>query len=173
MPRPSVLVPALLLAIGCRAGSPAPLSDAQRTAIADSVRQMAADLAAGVSARGYRAFPPAMDSAPGYSWAYNGFLAFPSFDSMVAWTRAQPELRAPEVFAWDSVRVAVLAPGIATFSAGYSETAPDSAGSPKTEKGFFTAVALHREGGWKFTNAPTSTLPPPPPPPPPRSARRR
>jgi hypothetical protein len=25
----------------------------------------------------------------------------------------------------------------------------------------FTAVAVHRAGGWKFTNAHTSTLPPP------------
>lgn len=171
MPRSSVLAAALLCAASCRASGPAALSAPQRTAITDSVRQMAAALAAGVSARGYRAFPPAMDSAPGYLWAYNGFLAFPSFDSMVTWTRSDPEPRVPEVFAWDSVRVEALAPGIATFAAGYRETRPDSTGTPRTEQGFFTAVAVHREGGWKFTNAHTSTLPPPAPPPP--QARRR
>ena len=173
MPRTSLLAPALLLAVACRAGGPAPLNDGQRTAITDSVRQMAAALAAGVTAHGYRGFPPAMDSAPGYLWAYNGTLPFTTFDSMAAWTRSEPEANTREVFAWDSARVEALAPGIVTFAAGYSETRPDSAGKPRTEKGFFTAVAVHRAGGWKFTNAHTSTLPPPAPPPPPAPARRR
>jgi len=167
MPRSSLMVCAVLVAAACRAGGPTPLSDPQRTAIADSVRQMAAALAAGVGAHGYRAFPPAMDSAPGFSWAYNGFLPFASWDSLERWARADPEPKVPGVFAWDSVRVEALAPGIATFAAGYSETRPDSAGRPQTEKGFFTAVAVRRASGWKFTNAHTSTLPPPPP------ARRR
>ena len=117
-----------------------------------------------MSAHGNRGFPPAMDSAPGYLWAYNGFLAFPSFDSMVAWSRAEPEPKLPEIFVWDSAWVEALAPGIATFAAGYSETMPDSVGKARREKGFFTAVAVHRVGGWKFTNAHTSTLPPPAPP---------
>ena len=120
-----------------RAGSPAALNDAQRGAITDSVRQMAAALAGRVSAHGYRGFVPAMDSAPGYVWAYNGFAAFTSFDSMAAWTRSEQEARTREVFAWDSARVEALAPGIATFAATYSETRPDSAGRPRTEKGFF------------------------------------
>jgi hypothetical protein len=171
MPRSSVLVAALLLAAACRAGGPTRLTDQERTAITDSVRQMAAALAAGVSAHGYRAFPPAMDSAPGFSWAYNGFLPFVSWDSLERWARADPEPKVPQVFAWDTVRIDALAPGIATFAAGYRETRPDSAGKPQTEKGFFTAVAVHRERGWKFTNAHTSTLPPPAPEPPP--ARRR
>jgi hypothetical protein len=161
----------LVLASACRAGGPAPLTDFQRIAIADSVRQMAAALAAGVSAHGNRAFPPVMDSAPGFAWAYNGFLPFVSWDSMERWTRSEPPPAVPEVFAWDSVRVEALAPGIATFAAGYRETAADSAGRPQTEQGIFTAVAVHRESGWKFTNAHTSTLPPPAPPRP--AARRR
>ena len=171
MPRFSVLASALLLVVSCRAGAPAPLNDTQRTALTDSVRQMAAALAARVSAHGYRGFPPAMDSAPGFSWAYNGFLPFVSWDSLERWARADAEPKVPEVFAWDSARVEALAPGVASFAAGYSETRPDSTGSPRTEKGFFTAVAVHRAGGWRFTNAHTSTLPPPAPPPPP--ARRR
>jgi hypothetical protein len=161
------LVVALVLAAACRPASP-PLTDAQRGAIADSVREMASSLAAQISAHGYRGFPPVMDSAPGYVWAYNGFFAFTSFDSMAAWTRTDPEPRVPEVFAWDSVRVEPLAAGIAGVAATYTETRPDSAGRPKTEKGVFTAVAVHRPGGWKLTTAHTSTLPPPPPP-----ARRR
>jgi hypothetical protein len=163
MKRTSALAVVLLVAVACRAGGPAPLTDAQRTTITDSVRQMAADLAARVSAHGYRGFPAAMDSAPGYLWAYNGFLAFPTFDSMVAWTRADPEPRVAEVFAWDSARVEALAPGVASFAARYTETRTDSAGKAKTEQGFFSAVAVHRAGGWKFTNAHTSTLAPPAP----------
>jgi hypothetical protein len=171
MPRLSALALVPLLAAACRGGGPVPLTDAQRTAITDSVRQLAAAVATGVSAHGYRGFAPAMDSAPGYLWAYNGFIPFASFDSMAAWTRSEPESGTQGGFAWDSARVEALAPGIATFAAGYRETRTDSAGNPRTEKGVFTAVALHREGGWKFTNAHTSTLPPPAPPPPP--ARRR
>jgi hypothetical protein len=163
MQRMAVRTSILLLAVACRGGAPQPLTDVQRTAITDSVRQMAADLAARVSAHGYRGFPAAMDSAPGYLWGYNGFVAFPTFDSMVAWTRADPEPRVPGVFAWDSARVEALAPGIATFAAGYREARPDSAGRPQSERGFFSAVAVHRAGGWKFTNAHTSTLPPPAP----------
>jgi len=137
----------------------APFGARERAAVADSVRELAARLAAQISAHGYRGFPPAMDSAPGYVWAYNGFIAFPSFDSMAAWTRTDPEPTVPEVFAWDSVRVEPLAPGIAGVAATYTETRPDSTGRPQTEKGVFTAVAVHRSGGWKLTTAHTSTLP--------------
>jgi hypothetical protein len=158
------------LAACAPAGAPA-LTDAQRAVIGDSVRELAAGVADRVSVHGYRGFPPAMDSAPGYLWAYNGFFAFTSFDSMTAWTRSEPERKTREVFAWDSLRVQVLAPGVAGFAATYTETRPDSTGTLQTEKGVFTAVAVHRADGWKFTDAHTSTLPRPAPPPPP--ARRR
>lgn len=162
MVRRRVLATAVVLAVGCAPASAPSLTDAQRAAIGDSVRQLAAGLAARVSARGSGAFPDVMDSAPGYLWAYNGFVPFPTFDSMARWARADAAPRAPHVFAWDSVRVEALAPGIATFAAGYTEAGTDSAGRPTTEKGVFTGVAVHREAGWKFTNAHTSTLPPPP-----------
>jgi hypothetical protein len=157
---------ALTTLAGLAACAPAAttLTDAHRAAIADSVRELAAGLAVQVSAHGYRGFNASMDSAPGYLWAYNGMLPFASFDSMAAWTRSEPEAATREVFAWDSLRINAIAPGVAGFAAGYSETRPDSTGTPRTEKGFFTAVAVHRAGGWKFTTAHTSTLPPPPPP---------
>ena len=75
------------------------------------------------------------------------------------------------LLAWDTVRVSVLAPGVATVAGTYTETQTDSTGRSKTERGIFTAVALHRAGGWRFTAAHTSTQPPPPPPQP--AARRR
>ncbi len=142
----------------------APFTTAQQAALADSVREVTARLAADISTHGYRAFTPVMDSAPGYLWAYNGALVFPSFDSMATWTRSSPEPKEPETFAWDSVRVLPLAPGLAAVAATYRETAPDRTGNPGTEIGVFTAVAVHRAEGWKFTDAHTSTLPPPPPP---------
>jgi hypothetical protein len=148
----------------------APFTPAHRAAVEDSVREVTARLAAEISAHGYRAFVPVMDSAPGYAWAYNGFLPFTSFDSMAAWARSSPEPQEPGTFAWDSVRIEPLAPGVAAVAATYAEIAPDRTGTPGTEKGVFTAVAVHRADGWKFTNAHTSTLPPPPPPAP---ARRR
>ena len=163
MPRASVLASALLFAVGCRVGGPARLTDRQRTAITDSVRQVAAALAGRVSERGYRAFPAVMDSAPGYLWAYNGFIPFAAFDSMAAWARADGAPRRPHVFAWDTLRVEALAPGLATLAATFVETGTDSAGATTTEKGVFTAVAVHRAEGWRFTNAHTSMLPPPSP----------
>jgi len=161
--RLSRLAPLALLVACAPAGVPQ-LTGAHRAAIADSVRQLAAGLAAQVSAHGYRGFPATMDSMPGYLWAYDGIIPFTSFDSMAAWTRSEPEANTREVFAWDTLRIQVIAPGVAGFAAGYSETRPDSTGAAKTEKGIFTAVAVHRPGGWKFTTAHTSTLPPPPPP---------
>lgn len=153
----------LLSLAACGGGHTARLSDQHRAALADSVRQMAAGLASRLSARGYSAFPGVMDSAPGYVWAYNGFLPFTSFDSMAAWARAEPTPSGSWVFAWDSVMVEPLAPGIATFTAGYTETGADSAGRPTSEQGVITGVVVHRADGWKFVNAHTSTLPPPPP----------
>lgn len=154
----------------CRPAAPA-FTPEYQAALTDSVREVAARLAGEISTHGYRAFTPVMDSAPGYLWAYNGFIAFPSYDSMVRWTAASPEPKVPEVFAWDSLHVEALAPGVAAFAATYSEEAPDRTGNPGTERGIFTAVAVHRADGWKFTDAHTSTLPPPPPPRP--AARRR
>ncbi len=142
----------------------------RQAAIADSVREVTARLAADISAHGYRAFVPVMDSAPGYLWAYNGFIPFPSFDSMAAWARSASEPKVPETFAWDSVRVVAIAPGVAAVAATYQEDAPDRTGDTGTVKGVFTAIALHRANGWKFTDAHTSTVPPPAPPAP---ARRR
>jgi len=166
------LVSVLAVLAACSPAATPPLTDQQRAAITDSVRQMAAGLAAEVSAHGYRGFPAAMDSAPGYVWAYNGFLPFTSYDSMAAWARSGPEPSRPEVFAWDSVRVEALAPGIAHFAAGYSETVTDSAERSTTERGVITGVLVHRPDGWKFANAHTSTLPPPAPPAPARRAVR-
>lgn len=164
MVRVRIVVAAAVLAAGCKPAAAPPLTEVQRTAIKDSVQQMAAGLAARISAHGYRAFPEAMDSSPGYVWAYNGFLPFTSFDSMAAWARSGPEPTEPEVFAWDTIRVEAIAPGIAHFAAGYSETTADSTGTPKTERGVITGVVVHRSDGWKFVNAHTSTLPPPAPP---------
>lgn len=154
----------LALLAACAPAGARRLTDAQRAAIADSVRELAAGMAAQVSAHGYRGFAPAMDSVPGYVWAYNGSIPFTAFDSMRVWTRTDPEPRVPEIFAWDTLRIQVLAPGVAGFAANYTETHTDSTGATKTEKGVFTAVAVHRPGGWKFTTAHTSTLPTPPPP---------
>jgi len=159
---PAVLALSSVLAASCGPAAAPPLTEARRAAISDSVRQMAAGLAARISARGYRAVPAVMDSAPGYVWAYNGFLPFTSFDSMAAWARSAPEpAEGGEVFAWDTVRVEAIAPGMAHFAAGYSETAADSAGRPRTERGVITGVVVHRSDGWKFVNAHTSTLPAP------------
>jgi len=163
MTRVRVVVAAAVLAACTPAAAP-PLTGVQRAAIKDSVQQMAAGLAARISAHGYRAFPAVMDSAPGYVWAYDGLLPFTSFDSMAAWARSGPEPTRPEVFAWDTIRVEAIAPGIAHFAAGYSETITDSTGTPKTERGVITGVVVHRGDGWKFVNAHTSTLPPPAPP---------
>ncbi len=155
----AVLIP--LLAAAC--GRPAEFGPAQQALVADSARELAARMAADVSARGYRGFPAAMDSAPGYLWAYNGFIPFAGYDAMARWARDPAEPHAPETFAWDSVRVLALAPGVAAVAGTYTETQTDSAGKPKTEKAVFTAVAVHRAEGWRFTNAHTSTLPPPAP----------
>jgi hypothetical protein len=171
MIRPIRLVALATLAACAPAGAPQ-LTDAHRVAIADSVRQLASTMAAEVRVHGYRGFNAEMDSTPGYLWAYNGMIPFASFDSMAAWTRADPEPKVPEGFVWDTLRIQVIAPGVAGFAAGYSETRPDSTGTPRTEKGIFTAVAVHRAGGWKFTTAHTSTLPPPPPPAPVRKGRK-
>jgi len=171
MPRLSRLILLAGLAACAPAGGPQ-LTDAHRAALADSVRAAAEGMAAQVRVHGYRGFNASMDSAPGYLWAYNGMLPFASFDAMKAWTLADSEPKVPEGFVWDTLRIQVIAPGVAGFEAGYSETRPDSNGTPRTEKGIFTAVAVHRAGGWKFTTAHTSTLPPPPPPALARKGRR-
>ncbi len=148
------------LASACRPAGTAFTAERQAT-LADSVREVTARLAADISAHGYRAFPPVMDSAPGYLWAYDGSIPFASFDSMAAWARSGREPKVPETFAWDSVRVLAIAPGVAAVAATYRESAPDRTGDTGTVKGVFTAIALHRADGWKFTDAHTSTAPPP------------
>ena len=66
--RITAAVGASLLVASCTPSAPS-LTPEHRAALADSVRELAARMAADVSARGYRGFPPAMDSAPDYSWA--------------------------------------------------------------------------------------------------------
>jgi hypothetical protein len=150
---------ALALAAGCRAPSPAPLTDLQRTAITDSVRALADAFAAWASTQGAgRAYETFFDSTPSVLMAADGRIVAIASEAVAAryhgW--APP---AGARMTRDSVRVEPLAPGLAHFAGAFREAFTPPSGPAYEGHGVMTAVAVSRPGGWRFAASHTSVAP--------------
>jgi len=145
------------------AGTPASIDASHVSAIEDSVRLFAAEVARGVSERGPAAWRGYFIDGPSFFMATEGRLMFPTGDSarraIDNLTRIIPHI---ELRWGDTVRVDALAPGLAMMGAAYQEVRVDSAGRRDHEAGFFTGVVEHRVGGWQFRDAHWSVVTPPP-----------
>ena len=150
---------AVLSIVGCRprqapttAGALLDLGHA--TAIADSVRAFAQEVALGVTAKGPAAWRAYFADEPAFFMASEGRLAFPNSDAAtraiegLTHTIAHIELR------WGAgLRVDPLAPGLALLAAPYHETRVDLQGHQVEEDGFFTGLVEHRAEGWQLRDA--------------------
>ena len=73
-----------------------------------------------------------------------------------ALTHALPRI---ELHFGDDLRVDVLTSELAVVGSSYSEVQTDAHGQERTERGYFTAVAEHHQGHWRFRDAHWSSQP--------------
>jgi hypothetical protein len=151
---PLVALAAVLGACGGAAPHGAAVSDAQRSAVQRGVRLFMGALAADVTRAGPTAWNRAFSTGPEFFMAANGQLVFA--DGAAA-TRGIEQLThtLPKVSLHfgDDLRVAALTPTLAAIGVSYAEVLTNAQGQERTDRGYFTGVALLDAGRWRLCSA--------------------
>ncbi len=162
---------ATALAAAC-SKAPAPLTDAQRAALADSVGQIATQWLATFVTQ------PTVDKylshyVRGDELAHaEGGMIYPTYDSLVAGARAFFKTVTSMNFTLDHPRFTVLDRDVVVMTTMVTGTMKDTAGkeSPPSQEAW-TAVWHRTPDGWKIA-ADHESMSPPTPPAPPKPERR-
>ena len=142
---------ALLLA--CQ---PAELTDAQRAAIEDDIRQLYADQATILNALDAEAWIAQFQESEEFTFAIQGGLQ--SYAEFVEQVRTTwPDYTDPE-FSWGDLHIEVLTPEIAFVTSTWDWAATDAEGVREPVSGTWTAVLVRHEDAWKIRTA-AETLP--------------
>jgi hypothetical protein len=149
-----------LLATACVSKAPPPpqLTEAQRTAIADTVKRLANELFEAENQRNADVFISQATDDPDFRYVSNGNL-FPSKDSLSKSAHARVKSLKALTYTLKDGGVTVLAPDAATFTGAYDETAVDSTGKTLTFRDGWTAVYARRNGQWKIVHGHFSRAP--------------
>jgi ABC-type amino acid transport substrate-binding protein len=154
-----VIAATALVAAGCKPAAPPPLTEQQRTAIVDSVRSVANELATWMSSQGAgRQYASFFDSTAALVIAADGRIVAASHDSVVSryqgWTPP-----AGARLTWDSLRIEPLGPGLAHLVGAFKESFTPPSGPAYEGHGVMSAVVVHRPAGWRFAAVHTSVVP--------------
>jgi len=156
---------AMVLAAGCNKG-PAPLTDAERAALADSVSQVATDLFAGMAAPATAASVDKMLSyyVKGDALVHAEYgMIYPTYDSLVKVIRAMFRPGATVNMTLDQKRLTVLDRDVVVLTALLNATMKDSAGKATPVHEAWMAVFHRTPDGWKIAADHESVAPPAPP----------
>jgi uncharacterized protein (TIGR02246 family) len=144
------LTPLLALSLACQPPAQHAMTEMQRTAIADSVKQLAEGFVAA-----FRNLDPSVfvdQLAINEQHVENGSL-HPSRDSLLAAVRSFATSLSKLAFVWDDMQVSVLAPTAAVLTGTYRETAVDKNGAQTKLRGAWTGVYERRAGKWGIVQA--------------------
>jgi len=156
-----VIVATAVVAAGCQPAAQPTLTEQQRTAIVDSVRTVANELATWMSSQGVgRPFASFFDSTAAVVVAADGRIVASSFDSVASRYRSWTP-PAGASLTWDSLRVEALAPGLAHFTGAFKESFTPPSGPAYEGHGVMSAVVVRRPAGWVFAAQHTSVVPQP------------
>lgn len=129
----------------------------ERTAPTGSTERARADVAAfmdSIPARLHAAGPigwlDLFDAEGGFRMATDGVLLFPSHDSATTFLEAFGPTTREMAIAWDSVRVELLAPGVALAETGYRESITDTAGTVSRFGGHVSMLLRRGSSGWRI-----------------------
>ena len=164
---------AALLALAACA-KPQPLTDAQKTALADSVDQVATQMLASLAAH------PQVDTylsffVKGNDWAHAEYgHVYPTYEAYLDSVRVYWRHTAALRLALSGKRFTVLGRDAVVMTAALDGTTSDSAGTATPVREAWTTVWLRTADGWKITADHESTVPATPPAlAPPRARRKR
>lgn len=162
---------ALAFAAGCNK-APAPLTDAERAAIADSVSQMATQWIATLSTQ---ATPENILSryVSGNELVHAEYgMIYPTYDSLLKVVRAMYRPGTALRITLDQKRLTVLDRDVVVLTALLNGTMKDSAGKEMPVHEAWMAVFHRTADGWKVA-ADNEATPPPAPAPAPAKPKRR
>ena len=137
----------LLLLPGCASGG-----DGGGRHVAQEVRTMAERIPQDLAREGPMAWSRYFARSPGFFMAVDGQLAFASNaaadSAMPAIARA---LRGVDL-RWRSLCVDSLSPDLAVMAGPFTEGLTDSLGRTSSIAGYFSAVAVRSDSGWRLRN---------------------
>jgi ketosteroid isomerase-like protein len=141
---------------GCQR-SPAPMSDAQRQAVAQDVRGLADSLVVQLSRLDAQPYLAQLASNEGY--AENGAF-YPTRDSLLSAVGHFTKMFTSLELAWDGEpRITVLSPDAAVLSGTFHEVAQPVSGSAMKVHGIWTGVYQRINGEWRIVQAHESWTP--------------
>ena len=156
MGRVLLLATMLVLLARCSA-RPGVMSEAERQAVADTIRQQAAALYADENRRSAEIFVAQMSDGE-FHYASSGNL-FPSKDSLARAARRRVASLKELTYTLRDSYVTVLSPTAGVFSGSYDEVAVDSSGAKLVFRDAWTAVYERQDGKWNITHGHFSRAP--------------
>jgi uncharacterized protein (TIGR02246 family) len=146
----------VVLGMACQPPAQTGMTDAQRAAVADTVRRQTDAFIAAFNHMDPNEFIAQM--AINESFAESGRL-YPSRDSVSGTVRTfVAGIRSLEV-GWDQVQVTVLAPDAAVVTGTFHENFVDKAGKTTKLHGAWSGVYQRRDGKWGIVQAHESYVP--------------
>lgn len=130
----------------------------QRTAIADTVKQLAQALFDAENQRNADVFIGQATDDPDFHYISSGNL-FPSKDSLSRAAHGRVRSLQALTYTLKDGYVTVLSPDAAVFTGSYDEVAVDSAGKSSQFRDGWTAVYARRHGQWKIVHGHFSRAP--------------
>jgi hypothetical protein len=140
------------------------LTPASDAAIDESARTFMHTVAHDVTQEGPLAWLKFFDTGPGFFMAVNGQLAFPNAAAAKEGTENFARTINHIDLTWgNDLRVDPLTAELSVVAASWREIQVDKAGHRIEDAGYFTGLAEHRDGHWRFRDAHWSAPISPPP----------
>ena len=139
-----------ITASSCGPAAPASLTEAERTAITDSILTITRGFAAAANALDVSRFSPLFSSDPALTFAADGNLMLVSHDSLMSMYRATSSGFIKMEFVWDTLRVSVLEPKVAVLSGAAHLAVTDKSGKMTRQGVAVTYVFVRRDAGWRL-----------------------
>ncbi|MCB9878000.1 MAG: nuclear transport factor 2 family protein [Planctomycetes bacterium] len=142
--------PWLILLAACATTPPADLGPTTRAAIDQDVRRLLDTIALDLAQTGPTGWLPHFLPGDEFFMVVDGRVVFADFAEAEASCRELATTIGSMQLRWAEVRVQPLAPGLATFAAGYDEDLQQHAGGQLHYQGHVTGVAVRAGARWRL-----------------------
>ena len=132
---------------GCQA-PPTALTESQKAAIADTVRQIALEFKKGINNLDADSQFQRFTDDSDFTWAANGYL-LPPKNSLLSAVRQSYAGYRQATFDWDTLRISVLGSDAAVLTGAGHHTIIDKAGKTTNTLLVATYAFARRQGAWK------------------------
>jgi ketosteroid isomerase-like protein len=147
-----VILPLMLISVACQPSTTG-LTDDQKTAIAEEIRQGFDSYAAAVRQLNQDAVLSMFQQSDDFTFAENGavFRAWSALADLVH--RSWPLYASVQDFEWGELHIQVLAPSVASVTTTFDFAGTDTTGVQVSVNGTALYVWLKTDSGWKIVTA--------------------